>query len=941
MKYPKWLKQTYKFVNSLYTQKHKKLLCIWIMIWAMPQILSADPLHIDSMIVTPSYCQNNGTLEVFSSGGDSSASYQYSLDTLGSNTYQWSSSGVFNSLYPGQYLLTVQDVSGQQVTQNVTITGQYTPPSINSVTTTEPNCPGGSDASLEILYTAGTRPDPFFTLYDSAGSTLVAGPQLSPIFTGLSAGKYTCQIQDSCGIMANYIATISDKSLQPLKLKITQVEVDCDSSLVRLVPGYASYPVTYTISTVGQSGTPMILSSSSSSLDIMLANQNTQVVITDACGRQYTATQDLTTIQYTAQVVSDSCGYIFQFKHTNFACDSIVYGYKLVADSIWTYSTVDFTPILSPGLYEYKIINTCCNQEYTGTRTILPTDTSVITEINHGLYNCVDSTSAIRASFKNAHNLKVVFKGPAFGNFTGTADNNAQTFTPLIQLDDTLNTYIQSTYEEFYLVNVPLGTYHFEYWDDCRPTPKQLTIVVDSVKDYNPFADVMLGCPGDNKIKFGMGSGDHYTRGNIKLIDTATQNTLYFTKTYGRDTFEINSLPSGDYILEYNFTGTNKSAYNKVYSCPNTLTKSVHIAPYQNPSIVANHLYNCTDGTSTAVALPQGNSPWTYSIRQKGSSQFLSTQNTNIFTGLDSTMIYEIEATDACGNNAVVEISDETPLANTPTYTSTDCMGTAGTATYVTLSTDHILGAMYRWTDSTGTVLSTTTEYHMSPIVAGQYSVHVDIPGSSGVCLSDSADIAILSDMCDGLQVSLTALDWDIRMTMCEATILFNPEQSDIVRVWVEGRQKGQSDFETLYKFDLTPYASDLPQYSYTDNSLVAGETKVYRLKALHSDGTYSYTSTREIMSDCDADHMQDLTLYPNPADHQALVSVSSSLADSDYTLELVDITGRTIRSLDMHKTQHSTTISIDVSDLASGNFLVILRSADGQIQAQKVLLVN
>lgn len=134
---------------------------------------------------------NTGSLTVSVAGG--TPPYQYSID---GGPYQ--AMGVFGSLGPGTYEITVRDA----VMSTESIIASITEPMPLDVTLTETDniCFGGEEGTISALVNGGTGP------YSYLWNTVPA--QNSPIATGLKAGTYNVIVTDANGCNASAEAII-------------------------------------------------------------------------------------------------------------------------------------------------------------------------------------------------------------------------------------------------------------------------------------------------------------------------------------------------------------------------------------------------------------------------------------------------------------------------------------------------------------------------------------------------------------------------------------------------------------------------------------------------------------------------------------------------------------------------------------------------------------
>jgi hypothetical protein len=155
-----------------------------------PLVLSAQPS------VQPSCALNDGEITITAQGG--SGNYEYDLLDGGGASVTGGVpqvSNVFTGLAPDNYTAIVYDISGSGCNaQTPVVLETPTPVTFDPHTLVHVSCTGGADGSIRVNLepmAPGVNDNPVYSynLYD-AGGTLIAGPQSSPVFTGLSAATY-------------------------------------------------------------------------------------------------------------------------------------------------------------------------------------------------------------------------------------------------------------------------------------------------------------------------------------------------------------------------------------------------------------------------------------------------------------------------------------------------------------------------------------------------------------------------------------------------------------------------------------------------------------------------------------------------------------------------------------------------------------------------------
>jgi large repetitive protein len=153
---------------------------------------------IDSLIVQHILCnnQNNGTLHLYASGGNSALVYKILPNNV-TNT-----SGLFTSLNANSYTISATDNIGCKVQTSVTVTN---PAPINylSMTTTPITCNGLSNASVVAVGSGGTGAYTF-SIFPTAGA-----PNSNGVFANLFAATYTLHLQDVNGCAVDSVFVVN------------------------------------------------------------------------------------------------------------------------------------------------------------------------------------------------------------------------------------------------------------------------------------------------------------------------------------------------------------------------------------------------------------------------------------------------------------------------------------------------------------------------------------------------------------------------------------------------------------------------------------------------------------------------------------------------------------------------------------------------------------
>lgn len=147
-------------------------------------ITTSPTVSLNAIPASATCGQNNGTITAFGSGG--TAPLEYSIN---GNIFQ--SGNIFNNLTPGSYTVYVKDAIGCIATVIVTIASNPVP-TVTAASTTAA-C-GNANGSITANGSGGVAP----LQYSINGTSF----QVSPFFSGLTAGNYTVTVKDATGCIA-------------------------------------------------------------------------------------------------------------------------------------------------------------------------------------------------------------------------------------------------------------------------------------------------------------------------------------------------------------------------------------------------------------------------------------------------------------------------------------------------------------------------------------------------------------------------------------------------------------------------------------------------------------------------------------------------------------------------------------------------------------------
>lgn len=174
-----------------------------------PIFKSCLPIQVSSTVTNASCGQNNGAIQLTTSGGTGIFSYNWS------NTSN--NSALISNLSPGNYSCQLADANQCIApSQNAIVTMVSTAVSSSVSTVNNPLCHGASTGSIAISASGGTGQYTY-----SWSPNLGSNSSL----TGLAAGNYTCQVTDGLGCSSIQQMTLTQPN--PLSVNSTMNPISC------------------------------------------------------------------------------------------------------------------------------------------------------------------------------------------------------------------------------------------------------------------------------------------------------------------------------------------------------------------------------------------------------------------------------------------------------------------------------------------------------------------------------------------------------------------------------------------------------------------------------------------------------------------------------------------------------------------------------------------
>ncbi|MBL4658134.1 MAG: T9SS type A sorting domain-containing protein [Flavobacteriales bacterium] len=142
-------------------------------------------------------------------------------------------------------------------------------------------------------------------------------------------------------------------------------------------------------------------------------------------------------------------------------------------------------------------------------------------------------------------------------------------------------------------------------------------------------------------------------------------------------------------------------------------------------------------------------------------------------------------------------------------------------------------------------------------------------------------------------------------------------------------------DFKALASIPGAGNSNGLLNYNLPDLTPLTG-VSYYRLKQTDYDGSYTYSQTVAV----NLEGINLINIYPVPAVDNMMAIVLSAF-ETGISFQILDLTGRKVVNVDFVVQEGLNEISLDVSSLASGNYMLSLTTDSGMYKAIKALVVT
>ncbi len=154
-------------------------------------------------------------------------------------------------------------------------------------------------------------------------------------------------------------------------------------------------------------------------------------------------------------------------------------------------------------------------------------------------------------------------------------------------------------------------------------------------------------------------------------------------------------------------------------------------------------------------------------------------------------------------------------------------------------------------------------------------------------------------------------------------------QEANTSHVEIYRKESTQGMFRKIASVKSAGASSTEKVYSYLDAEVSQDATYEYQLKFVDLDGQYTVSDIKTLKLDCTKENTS-INIFPNPATSQLNILYVTEADQADLTVEVVDITGRTILSNSKLMKNGGNVLTLDISSIAVGTYLLQYHDVEG-----------
>jgi hypothetical protein len=942
-------------------------------------------LNVTGSSATAAACPSGGSITVTATG--TGLTYRLISGPAGYSTAT-NSTGFFNSLNAGNYVVEITDACGVKATRNLTISNTYAAFSVTGATVSNVCNGSGPGGAVNITVTGGKAPYTYDVV--PVASTPVYGAATgSTTFskTVTAFGTYRIYAKDACGEVRTYDVMVNATQVRALQMWWEELQLDrpCGETMdglptvtwrlhlldqnntgisFRAMSGatyqiykpavansfmYSQDNCTNTTGALLTSGTVSLANvpaDDSTAYPVTIPQEDVILIFTNTCGQvfkycykfnqgvplapdaEFALLQQSCAASWNNQVINLNMKYVSNM--------TAPYTFLLTKANGQTITNTDgYFSNLRPANFPLSILITdACGRTQTKNYS-MPVQGSALQ------FTVGPQWNFLCTNIKNTATAEVILTGgdlPGIAEATNiTVTGGTVTAVPFV-----------SAYSEwlpgYYISNLLAGyTYKVIITNLCGEKDSiPFTVPTDHwsqpVLDWNLTADVNALC-GQNKSNITAtsnftGSGTVY----YYLYNLISPNTVAATNITG----VFNDVTPGNYKVKFLVSSPS-------WACPGKDIKdSVNVtvlADGAGQTITRKTITTCeVNGVPTAVGKAivevSGSGPFTYEIIKNslvgtGAEVWtLSSSNNpgNSYTwnipvaGDPSNTVYSFRTTDKCGNKVTTQGSLQ-PI-NPPAFMAQNnpC---AGEMDYTLSIADYGGNFTYRWVKlpDVATTLGTSSSITFpGAYTAANNGTYRCYIDLAG-CIQRYAEVIINSANC-GAALPVKLISFNGSYADKKAQLQWISENEINFKHYEIEKSNTGRDFVKINMVPAKNNQGQINTYDFTDDLTGYTEAAVYyRLKIIDKDGKAAYSSIVRLSIN---NSTADISIYPNPVKNSTSIIFTSNITGKAL-MKIIDKTGRVLVNDKLSVQKGINAVKLPgTENLKPGNYILQVQTALG-----------
>jgi hypothetical protein len=213
-------------------------------------------------------------------------------------------------------------------------------------------------------------------------------------------------------------------------------------------------------------------------------------------------------------------------------------------------------------------------------------------------------------------------------------------------------------------------------------------------------------------------------------------------------------------------------------------------------------------------------------------------------------------------------------------------------------------------------------------------------PGTNTVTWTGLNNFSDFTGNGNGNPLPISLIDFNAQLLLDQVELTWSTLTETNNDFFTIERSKNGIDFKELAHLPGAGNSNQLLNYKLIDEQPFEG-VSYYKLKQTDFDGKFSYSEIRTVNMNASTTQA-NMSVYPNPSNLKgAFVALPDKHQEEQIIIQLVDIFGKVVYSKSLIVNNPKVPVYIDLNQIANGIYNLQLIHQDGQINAQKLTIID